>query len=89
MSCWSSYPLMPDVELERAANSKMQLYGKYGTVHACTGSIASVFLSFCVTLQPKDNEYYTGCPGDANGAASSVASMALLASAVALVLTSH
>ncbi len=86
MSCWSSYPLMPEVELERAANSKMQLYGKYGMLPGFLGSITSVLLFLCVTLQPEDNEYFTGCPGNANGATSSVASMALLASVVALLL---
>ncbi len=86
MGCWQAYALMPDWQLEKAANSKTQLYGKYASLPSTCGSIAGVLLVLCVILQPKEGEYYTGCPGDANGAAASVASMAMLASLVAIFL---
>eukprot|EP01043_Picozoa_sp_COSAG02_P018254 COSAG02_NODE_848_length_16553_cov_21.228577_11_plen_304_part_00 len=86
MKCWQSYALMPEEQLEKAANSKLALYGKYGTFPSTCGSIAGVLLFLCVILQPEEDEYYTGCEGDANGAVASGASMAILAFLVATLL---
>lgn len=60
--CWKAYPLMPDEDLEKVADSKRQLYGKYMVKPCCGLCIASVFLILCLLAQPQDGQYYVGCP---------------------------
>lgn len=88
MGCWRSYPLTSDHQLQQIADSRAMLYGKYLSLPSCLCCIASVLCALCVVLQPEENEYYTGCEGNANSAVSSATSMATkIAAVVAVLLT--